>query len=236
LESSIDSKKVEFERGALLAQMLKKLDQTKTEKLLSQGLALRSGQMKEIDFYEAIFSIGRSIGLSLNSYPSLVAYRDYLRTADAIDAEKIYAEVSSLEKTVFARLVKTDMERQLIRESRRLFLTQKLVHFGLNPHEWEEYKNSLPDKKEAQANLASWIPADDLFSFESFYMEAEARDEVMANNLLRGMKLKNSQVAVLVTGGFHARGIQDRLKKKGYSIISLLPGFRMSAQTKGAVI
>jgi hypothetical protein len=63
----------------------------------------------------------------------------------------------------------------------------------------------------------------DLKSFEQFYVEALSRDRAMTNNLLRAMDENKTNVAVIVTGGFHTQGMMAQLNKQGITTITYAP-------------
>jgi hypothetical protein len=86
-----------------------------------------------------------------------------------------------------------------------------LVNFSLSSDEWREYKT---------------MPAGDndgLLSFESFYLHAEARDQALTNNLISQLKKNEASTAVLVTGGFHSSGVQNRLLAAGFNVVTFVP-------------
>lgn len=117
-----------------------------------------------------------------------------------------------LEGAVYNRLTKTPAEAKLVARSRQIYLTEKLVAFSLTPEEWQEYQ---------------FNPTPDLTFFESFYREADARDNAMARNLLSAFSQikprKTGSVGILVTGGYHAPGLTIQLTKAGATVISFVP-------------
>jgi hypothetical protein len=143
-------------------------------------------------------------------------YVRYVLLCDGIDAEQLLNEIVALEKTAYDALAKTPEEKALAAKSRQVWLTSKLVEFGLTPPEWLEYKSA----KENNTDLAS---------FESFYREAEARDTAMAQNILSSLNLQPrsdsypTPIALLVTGGFHAEGMAEQLTEQGATVISYIP-------------
>ena len=100
----------------------------------------------------------------------------------------------------------------------------------------------------------------DLKFFEDFYTEAKIRDQAMAENLLREIDLhglgvntvhssvktsnkefketqsrkEESRVVVLVTGGFHSEGIENRLIQEGITVINFAPKMTKVEIEKGA--
>jgi serine/threonine protein kinase len=124
--------------------------------------------------------------------------------------------MASLEKAAYDALAATPEEKALAAQSRQAWLTSKLVDFSLTPPEWLEYKSVNGHNT-------------DLASFESFYREAESRDTAMAQNLLSFLNNQPrsdshlTPIALLVTGGFHAKGMADLLTKSGATVISYVP-------------
>ncbi len=76
---------------------------------------------------------------------------------------------------------------------------------------------------EEWAGLAAKGPARSavLAYAERFYVEAQSRDEAMAAGMLK--KLADAPEALLVTGGYHARGLTERLTRAGYAVASVVP-------------
>ncbi|MGQ0644109.1 MAG: 6-phosphogluconolactonase, partial [Elusimicrobiota bacterium] len=63
-------------------------------------------------------------------------------------------------------------------------------------------------------------------TFERFYAAARRRDTILADNLLREMDGRDSAggpAAVVVAGGFHAPGLQARLRDGGCNVLVLAP-------------
>ncbi|MCB4756125.1 MAG: AAA family ATPase [Elusimicrobia bacterium] len=74
----------------------------------------------------------------------------------------------------------------------------------------------------------------DLRPFESFYIEAEARDQVMARSVLEQIPKGRAGVSVLVTGGFHSKGLYTQLKKAGVTVISFVPKLTKVETSEGS--
>jgi len=56
-----------------------------------------------------------------------------------------------------------------------------------------------------------------------FYQDAQKRDQVMSQNMLKQMKVLGAHKAILITGGFHAAGLHELWKKTGVSFVELTP-------------
>ena len=131
-----------------------------------------------------------------------------------------------MEKMVYAQEAKTPEQRVLVARSRHAWLTSKLVDFSLTPEEWNEYVGAHADNAILE-----------LESFEDFYKEAQSRDAAMAANLITGLGADHSigsPVAILVTGGFHAEGMTEKLTQVGISVISYVPKIEKSDAAQGS--
>jgi len=65
-----------------------------------------------------------------------------------------------------------------------------------------------------------------------FYAEAHARDAAMTDRLVKEMTDRPG--AVLVTGGYHARGMTDRLVRAGYAVAAAVPKLARVEGPQGA--
>ncbi|MCB4757388.1 MAG: hypothetical protein LHV69_10240 [Elusimicrobia bacterium] len=246
-EETLDFNRVERERTALLNQLVRKLDQNANEDLVRASVAFRAGQISHADFYRRLDALCRGRGLDVSLYPSMKAYFTYVCLSESIDADRLMQDAAALERVAYGTLARTPEERELVRESRALYLTGKLLDFALTSEEWVEYKGqeSLPPiggrvggGPEAGTYLSnlfrnqSLAPSpnpsptgegNSLRVFEAFYREAEARDAAIAAHLSKAMDKNNASVAVLVTGGFHSKGLRQRLSEKGMTTITFVP-------------
>ncbi|MFN0116758.1 MAG: hypothetical protein ACKVQC_00505 [Elusimicrobiota bacterium] len=221
LESSLDLKRVERERASLLNILLVRLKKNETADLVNASLAFRTGHLSQGNFYSYLQELCANKGVSLASFPALRAYLRYVLLSENIDVEHLFSKVNKAEVAAYARLTKTQEEKALVLESQKLYLTEKLVDFSLTKDEWNDYK------KKCAGTL-------DLTSFEKFYIEAEARDQAMAQNLIREMGRLKAQVSILVTGGFHSTGITHLTEQAGITTIEFVPKITKVDTAKGS--
>ncbi|MFN0117703.1 MAG: lysostaphin resistance A-like protein [Elusimicrobiota bacterium] len=244
LESRLNFAAVERERGQLLSQLLAKLGTFESQSLIATSVAYRLGNISHADFYARLKNLCDKKEIALSRYPAMNSYLQYVLLSDQINADDLFKSIEKMEESIYSSLANTDVEKQLIKESHALSLTKKLVDFSLTKEEWGEYINSSPRFSVGREGGEGFA----LESFENFYKQAEIRDEKMASNFLKiiensntkyqitnkSPKLKKSidhcdlgfgnyQNAVLVTGGFHSAGIDQRLSEAGYTVISFTP-------------
>ena len=140
MEKSLDFKKVETERSALIEALVPRMDKPSMEELLSTSVAYRMGQVRHADFYQYLKTLCGKKGVSLAKFPAMDEYLRYVVLADRVDAGKLLDDLQVLEKSAYNRLAVTDEEKNLLAEARRIYLSRKLADFALIPQEWKEYK------------------------------------------------------------------------------------------------
>lgn len=225
MEASLNFQRVEAERAQLIEELVKKVGQEQITALIQQSVAYRLGQTRHTDFYGFLNNLCRKNGVALARFPAMDAYVRYILLSDNLEAEKLLAEVEFLEHSSTASLAKTPEEKSLLSQSKHLYLVSKLLDFSLSSEEWGEYKSqsSLSLGRGEGEGVSVDLSPLTLQPFESFYKEAEARDQAMVDNLLKAMAQEKAKVAVIVTGGFHSRGMDNHFKRAGLATITFTP-------------
>jgi hypothetical protein len=226
MESRLDFSRVEEERSQMIEVLAGKLSSAEMTHLLNRGMAYRAGQVRYADFYQYLETLCAARNVTLSRFPALRDYIQYVLVADRVNAERLLTQTAEVERQAYAGLIKTGDERRLIDESRRLYLTGKLLDFSLTPQEWGDYAFQSPVSPPGASFSTEGSPMIDghaLASFENFYREALARDDAMAKNVLTLTTSRPSTVVLLVTGGFHAPGLTERLTRSGATVVSFVP-------------
>ncbi len=218
-EETLDFKKVERERAHLLESLAQKMSVSQTNELISRSMAYRAGQLGYGDFYRWIKTLCDEVDVPLTRFPAMSEYIHYVLLAETIDAEDLLSECRLREKDLFHRLTKTDGERILIARSHVLTLVKKLLDFSLTPDEWADYEQ-VRGRGEAGIELEP---------YESFYQEAHARDGAMADNFLGAIEKFSTSgtaavpVSIIVTGGYHGPGLNEKLTQAGMAVVTVVP-------------
>lgn len=243
LENALDIKASQTERNAVLKQIVLKLGSERLHDLMNQTAALRSHVVSYPDFYRTLEELIKEANISLDPYPNFKAYIRYVKQADAIKPAPLLKEARVLKRTIGIGLCATQEQRDLYQATEKLELVEKLVRFRLTAEEWEEYKREVRSQKpEARINKKSlflltsdsWL----LTPFERFYEKAQARNRVMAENLLKAMEnedlrmqnknksdlnlhsaFQNPHLSILVAGGFHSGGVVEWLRRKATVVV-----------------
>ncbi len=223
MEKSLDFAQVEKERGALILKLSRELTQPQMSGLLNTSLSYRLGRVRHTDFYVYLKTLCEKEGIHFQNYPAMQSYIQYVLLSDQIKAEKLLEEMKSLEDRTYEKLLKTPAEKDLIAQSSRLHLTQKLVDFALTPDEWREYQASPAPSPRSGEGSNEGGEVNSLSSFESFFEHAALRDQAISANILTQVKEHKSRISVLVTGGYHTEGITKILAKNKTAVITLAP-------------
>ncbi len=247
-EQSLDFKQVERERARIVKHLVHKISKNEQQNLIDHSVAYRMGHSTHAVFYSYFQDFCKDNGVSLKDHPAMRQYMSYVLLSDKIDAETLFHEMKKLEKQVYALLAKTPEEKNLVQASKRLYLTQKLIDFALTPEEWEEYKNQTIDHRPKTIDMSSFenfykhaqardqaMAAHLLKKFEiqnSNNKEFRTRRVPISSAMPswranfateRSQFPPQSPLAILVTGGFHAKGIEKQLTQSGATVINFVP-------------
>ncbi|OVE77451.1 hypothetical protein BVX98_02850 [bacterium F11] len=226
LESRMDFRKLELERSRLITKLVENLDEKTLSELTANSIAYRTNQMHHADFYRYLQKICLQNKVSLDQFKNMNSYIRYVLLSAQIDPQKLFAELRHLEERKYAEKIQNLHERTLVHKSRQLHLTKKLIDFSLTREEWAEYSKGENSSAFDHQQMS-------LASFEKFYEEAILRDKAISENLVELMKKGESRIAVLVTGGFHSKGIEEHLDERGFTSIQFAPRIERVNTEKG---
>jgi hypothetical protein len=208
LETALDFSQVETDRAQLMDRLAPRLTPDEGQRLINDTLAYRSGALGYGSFYSQLQSLCRSKGLVLSS--PLQDYVRYTVLAQGIDAEALHDALPGYETNALRTLVQTSAQQDLVDKAHLLRLTNKLTNFAFTPSDWRDYRER-PSRDPG------------LINFELFYREAESRDQTMASRVIEQIARSKARVVILVTGGFHAGGVERRLTEAGCSVVLMAP-------------
>lgn len=133
-----------------------------------------------------------------------------IESAEALDEFEDYA------KDVKNGLLRTPSQKALNAENHQLELLIALSQLQLTRKKW----NELKEKKVEEPFRILLKP------YFDFYQNAELRDSFLFKNLNRQMQRNRTDSSILVTGGFHSRGLIEQLKKEEISYVLLTPAVK----------
>ncbi|MBV9080425.1 MAG: hypothetical protein JO102_04820, partial [Elusimicrobia bacterium] len=238
IEESLDNDRLKVERDQIIRRLAGAGEKV-TSQILSLSLAQQAGRLSPVEFYGRLAGIMKDNGLPLSAYPRFETYVHYLRLADEIQQDKLFDELSAMNRAAVAAVVNSPEQRELFDAIEFAGLAEKLVKFQLTPEDWRDYQRLSPaawclvpganvidsGRRDPGASNDVARAKGRLAAFEAFYATAEKRNEAMMLNLLETMARNQRSTAVVVAGGFHTPGLVAMLEKRGASVVTMAPRF-----------
>lgn len=215
------------------------------EDFIHKNASVFSGEAKEEWFSKAFLGRVEELihrhHLSIEHYPDLTRYLEYLSLTRQINHRRLFNEISECEKAIKEVLFQNDEERYLDRMSSLVRLLHELLGLELPGYRMAEYREL---KKDADfKKLLIWIKEKEkkyglhysslnldfkrlektLSLADDFYRIAVKRDKILASRMLKQMKKQKIETGAMVIGGFHAGGVQDYFEKRGVRYVSIVP-------------
>ncbi|MBI3012007.1 MAG: hypothetical protein HYY63_00085, partial [Elusimicrobia bacterium] len=223
--------------------------------LLEESLAYRLGRIGYSEFYDGLKERCGKTGMVLT--PEMERYIGYITLVEGIDRENLFKELKSLEdeawrmrgipissfprKRESSRGISSldsrfrgndeegngndEMNIPLIQMDRDYKLLVKALDFKLSPDEWEEYGG----REKAIGEMVKGSVAESLLKNVSrFNQLSHQRNRIFVEKLYKRMEEKKTNVSVLIAGGYHSQGVEEKLKQKGISYITIRPRMEMS--------
>jgi hypothetical protein len=210
-----------------------------------QGKSASNANIREPRrFVEEFYDRASVHGFSFRDYPHLSVALGIWILRNEIGAEALFAEAEQLSAGVLKKLSDGPSSKALLAAYQNYLLLRKLWTLQLTPEDYE----TLQQNKEALrpshltariADIAASIKtggsrelktekglkaADRLYEMAlHFYAGARIREEKIYRNMVEKMRARGSANAVLVTGGFHSRGLAEIFKKNQISYVHVTP-------------
>ncbi|MFH1790652.1 MAG: hypothetical protein ABH885_01540, partial [Candidatus Omnitrophota bacterium] len=240
-EKDIDFDVVNDERAVLIDELSKKLPKDNLSELVSRSLSFKLGKIDGNTFYQYLAKLANENEIDIpKKYKNLEKYIMYTEIYSQIDNERLFDEIELIVDAIKAKMFKNDDQRELDKLWKDVTIIIGFMKIELTNKEYEYY----------QAHKASFRP-DDFVAFINnqsaryglsynmevpdegltrvfgrlidFYEIALKRDKILVDNMFKGMDGKKTDVGVLITGGFHTKGITKFLKEKNTSYVVIAP-------------
>ncbi|MBI4398070.1 MAG: hypothetical protein HY586_02985, partial [Candidatus Omnitrophica bacterium] len=252
-EEKMDSTRANEEAEKLMRRLARGLKKDKAARgVFREKISdFKLGKIKKEIFYPELVKKARAAGLDSrqiqSAYPAFMTYIRHLRHMRSLRGEKLFREITELERQVKSQLFQNEEQKQLDTQFRELQLLRGLANLELTREEYERYRLIFCHSERSEESISPIVKnvfapqnvhdgamqilrhaQDDklltLFApHQRFYELALERDRALHANLLEVMKKEDKKFAVLVTGGFHTAGITERLKRDGISYLTLVP-------------
>jgi methylase of polypeptide subunit release factors len=242
-EQSVDFKKAQIERNALIKDLSETLDKEIVQQLLHMSLDFRLDKISSVAFHEYLVSLLQlpAAGFKLSEYRNLAAYIDYIRFSQGINHLNVFEQAEELEDKTMSALCEGLVQKELVQYSRAINMLYDLFSLKLTPKKIEYIKNNphffdirnierFIQKTSNAYGIGLNLPAysaslssEAIGNAHAFYRLAINRDRALAENTIKSMRQYHTNKAVLVAGGFHTQGITDILQAEGISYVVICP-------------
>ena len=233
-ESKIDFAKIHVELSDLIDALTEKIDKDQLTQLLNKNLYYKIGRIQPNAFFAYLKDLCDQADMDVSPFENLSKYTDYLSLYESIDDVEIIKQVSSLEDDIKDSLYTDPAQKDLLEHSKNIVLLKKLMELKVSKTELMKYRDNkeLFSEQTFLTFLHRHLPTYRIpFNFnadfsvissrlplvDNFYTVANKRNEALIENTLSEMDLEDSNIAVLITGGFHTQGITELLKEEGIS-------------------
>jgi len=142
LETSIDFKKANTERDALIDKLQKKLSKNSLEELVLKTVEFKAERLSQKDFYSYLTSKAKSVKIDISDLPEFKKYIVYVSMYDAIDKAKIMEETEALENSLKDSMYENDRQRTLSLLSKNLTLIRNIFNISLTKDDYKYYKDN----------------------------------------------------------------------------------------------
>jgi len=248
-EKDIDFDAVNIERADLVDQLDSKLSREDMTKLAEMSVDFKLDKIDSSVFHTYLGKLAEDNGIDIGEkYPNLKRYIIYSRVYSKINSEDLFSEIDLIVAAIKDSMFTDDTQRELDRMWTNINIVLGLINIELTNDKYEYYKANSGEfsadtfigfinRQATRFGLSYTIPAipaelERLFPLlADFYQIAVTRDRILVENMFEGMAKERTNVAVLITGGFHTKGITDILKGEGVSYVVLTPTLKVQADS-----
>ncbi|MFH1593185.1 MAG: hypothetical protein ABID09_00635 [Candidatus Omnitrophota bacterium] len=242
LEKEIDFAKANTERRELIDRLSEKMSEEELEKLVMESLAFKQNKISQGAYHGYLTMLAEEKGISASGYENLIKFTRYVTIYESVELVELYRQMELMEEGIRDKLYRNDDERELYHLIRMARLLKQLYSMELISREYAYLKDNYraftaekyADFIRENANKYGAVISGgyDLSEITkgvdeamSFYSDAEARDNALLANTINKMRAEGKQVAALITGGYHTKGMTDLMSQKGLSYLVVVPKF-----------
>ena len=240
IEKKINFNEVDRERSKVISLLEKVLSKEELEELLAQSTSFQSNRIGAAAYYAYLRNLSYVKKIDLRKYPNLSYYTTYLMIYEKIDNLGLLEEMVALEDLIKESFFANEDQRTLAKLLKHIQLLENMLDISMSKKDVEYYKDNKTNFRSSvfidfiNSNAEKYrIPyrPDPNFSLidkhlpdlEDFYRIADTRDDAIIENTIKKMDESNVDVMALITGGYHTKGITERLRGRGISYVVVSP-------------
>jgi len=250
IEDKTNMQAVQTERAAFITELQKKMVKEELTELVKKSLLFRIGKISSADFYGYAFEEGTKLKIDMAKYKNFASYVEIVKVHEKVNPAELFFETDQILGDIKDKAIKNSNEKKFDTLLKNVRMTEKLLNLELTREDLvyiKEHKSDIDAKKFLEqinaeikriglpiglsADVASIT--DHIAEMEGFYKAAIERDDAIVQNTLAQMEKTGQKCCVVVTGGFHSKGVMEKFKAKGISYMVVTP--RMTAKYDPAI-
>jgi len=206
----------------------------------AKKMAFCQGELSLFQYCRFLYKTACKSALDLSAFPQLVQYAtgQSKMFSRKIDSEQLYREVDKADAYLRELLYTHADQRSLDQLYHRLNIMEKMLSIAVSNEEFAEYRaqpylfkintfKAFIERHDESGNLTLPPEVYQLENYlkkvETFYANADLRSQDFVRNLLAQMKQHQTQLSILITGGYHTQHILNLLRRQNISFISIKP-------------
>jgi predicted Rossmann-fold nucleotide-binding protein/2-polyprenyl-3-methyl-5-hydroxy-6-metoxy-1,4-benzoquinol methylase/8-oxo-dGTP pyrophosphatase MutT (NUDIX family) len=206
------------------------------QELDSAKQASREGKMPLLKYAVKLCQLGKRYGIEIKAYINLNQYVGAgVKEYAGINSELLYGELEQLEVEIREQMYTNAAQREMDSLERRLDILERMLNISVTPGELKEYRENPGafsgerfseylknqdgvDLEEEARGLDEYVG-----KVKRFYELADERSGIFVENTVKRMNEAGTDLAVLVTGGFHTAAVLAGLRDRKITYISVQP-------------
>ncbi|MCQ9207310.1 MAG: hypothetical protein NG740_05490, partial [Omnitrophica bacterium] len=243
LEKAINFNSANTERKLLIDALSKTLPKRELEKLVLESLSFKQEKISQGMFHRYLVRLAEDAKIDPSPYPNLISFTNYITVYEDIDMLRLFTEVEELEDYIRDKISRNEEERTLYNLTKMSRTLKKLFSVALTNSDYDFITSKkryfdrtlLGDFIRTSYQKYS-LAVEHVYDLEliftnmeeaiKFYNIAQSRNNAMVQNTIKAMRQNNEEVAALITGGFHSKGLSSLMKEKGLSYLIVMPRFK----------
>ncbi len=229
------------EHSRLLQALFAQLPEKDKQRLVQLQAALRERNISNNDYFHRVAELTDASGVAPDSYPMLRRYLGSLEDRSGINLVNALDQIRLIEDAVYSKALLTERQRALWDLEKRANWIHRLVELKATSHdlanapEGNDLHAIIDDLKslgmESVITLSELEEGLSILSLRrDFYRLARERDGALGR---KSIALFEPQIdpkpIVVLTGGFHARGLEEVWQQANLAYIVVVP--RVDGQT-----
>ncbi|MEI8345419.1 MAG: hypothetical protein WCG06_05035, partial [Candidatus Omnitrophota bacterium] len=240
-EKGIDFNAANLEQALLLEQLVKKGLKDDLESALGEIKSNKEKNISLFAYFQNTFRICLKNNISIEAYPNLIKYAEYLKSFSEIDLDKLLQEHQQAEDRLYRDLLKGSADARRIRAVDRFVkLLETAFKIQMSADEFRLFKANETDYTSLamlaflNKQLALEGRFENILGYHSaleeakqhlnaFYESVQKRDDAFIANLDQSIKSEKQKIVILISGGYHTQNLKKLFRDKGYSYAVLAP-------------